>query len=175
MRGAVSLAAALAIPLTIDGGAPFPGREIIIFLASCVILVTLVLQGLTLPLLIKLVGLEEDGAAATEEANARIRAAESALARLEQFVEAGEIREDTAERIRGLYNFRADRFRERLDDDRSEIEERSQAFQRVRRELLRAEEQAVLELRRNGVISDDVMHRILRDLALEELRLDFGA
>jgi monovalent cation/hydrogen antiporter len=74
-----------------------------------------------------------------------------------------------------LYTFRADRFRERLDDDRSEIEERSQAFQHVRRELLRAEEQAVLELRRNGVISDDVMHRILRDLALEELRLDFGA
>jgi len=175
MRGAVSLAAALAIPLTIDGGAPFPGREIIIFLASCVILATLVLQGLTLPLLIKLVGLEEDGAAAVEEAKARIRAAESALARLEEFVEAGEIREDTAERIRGLYTFRADRFRERLDDDRSEIEDRSQAFQRVRRELLRAEEQAVLELRRAGVISDDVMHRILRDLALEELRLDFGA
>jgi CPA1 family monovalent cation:H+ antiporter len=174
MRGAVSLAAALAIPLTIDSGAPFPGRELIIFLASCVILATLVLQGLTLPLLIKLVGLEEDGAAAKEEAKARIRAAESALARLDQFVEAGEIREDTAERIRGLYNFRADRFRERLDDDRSEIEERSQAFQQVRRELLRAEEQAVLELRRAGVISDDVMHRILRDLALEELRLDFG-
>jgi monovalent cation/hydrogen antiporter len=175
MRGAVSLAAALAIPLTIDGGDPFPGRDIIIFLASSVILATLVLQGLTLPLLIRLVGLEDDGAAAIEEAKARIRAAEGALARLEELVEAGEIREDTAERIRGLYNFRADRFRERLDDDRSEIEERSQAFQQVRRELLRAEEQAVLELRRAGVISDDVMHRILRDLALEELRLDFGA
>ncbi len=175
MRGAVSLAAALAIPLTIDGGAPFPGREIIIFLASCVILSTLVLQGLTLPLLIKLVGLEDDGAAEIEEAKARVRAAESALVRLEELVEAGEIREDSAERIRGLYNFRADRFRERLDDDRSEIEERSQAFQQIRRELLRAEEEAVLELRRTGVISDDVMHRILRDLALEELRLDFGA
>ena len=175
MRGAVSLAAALAIPLTIDGGAPFPGRDIIIFLASCVILATLVLQGLTLPFLIKLVGLEEDGAAAVEEAKARIRAAEGAIARLEEFVEAGEIRDDTAERIRALYNFRADRFRERFDDDRSEIEERSQAYQRVRRELLRAEEQAVVELRRTGEISDDVMHRILRDLALEELRLDFGA
>jgi Na+/H+ antiporter len=174
MRGGVSLAAALAIPLTIEGGAPFPGREIIIFLASSVILATLVLQGLTLPLLIKLVGLEDDGAAAIEEAKARIRAAESALTRLEELVEAGEVREDTAERIRGLYNFRADRFRERLDDDRSEIEERSQAFQQIRRELLRAEEEAVLELRRTGVISDDVMHRILRDLALEELRLDFG-
>jgi Na+/H+ antiporter len=175
MRGGVSLAAALAIPLTTDAGAPFPGRDLIIFLASCVILATLVLQGLTLPLLIKLVGLEDDGAAATEEAKARIRAAESALTRLEELVEAGEIREDTAERIRGQYNFRADRFRERFDDDRSEIEERSQAFQHVRRELLRAEEQAVLDLRRAGVISDDVMHRILRDLALEELRLDFGA
>jgi CPA1 family monovalent cation:H+ antiporter len=174
MRGAVSLAAALAIPLTTDAGAPFPGREIIIFLASSVILTTLVLQGLTLPLLIKLVGLEEDGAAQVEEAKARIRAAEAALARLAELVEAGEVREDTADRIRGQYNFRADRFRERLDDDRSEIEDRSQAFQQVRRELLRAEEQTVLELRRAGVISDDVMRRILRDLALEELRLDFG-
>jgi monovalent cation/hydrogen antiporter len=175
MRGAVSLAAALAIPLTTEAGTPFPGREIVIFLASCVILSTLVLQGLTLPLLIRLVGLEEDDAAASEEAKARIRAAENALVRLEELVEADEIREDTAERIRGLYNFRADRFRERFDDDRSEIEERSQAFQRVRRELLRAEEEAVLDLRRAGVISDDVMHRILRDLALEELRLDAGA
>ena len=176
MRGGVSLAAALAIPLTTDGGAPFPGRDIIIFLASCVILTTLVLQGLTLPLLIKLVGLEDDGAeAASEEAKARIRAAEMALARLEQLVEEGEIREDTAERIRGAYTFRADRFRERLDPERSEIEDRSQAFQQVRRELLRAEEEGVLELRRAGVISDEVMNRILRDLALEELRLDFGA
>ena len=124
MRGGVSLAAALAIPLTIEGGAPFPGRDIIIFLASCVILTTLVLQGLTLPLLIKLVGLEDDGAeAAREEAKARIRAAEMALERLEQLVEEGEIREDTAERIRGMYTFRADRFRERLDPERSEIED----------------------------------------------------
>jgi CPA1 family monovalent cation:H+ antiporter len=176
MRGGVSLAAALAIPLTTDTGAAFPGRDIIIFLASCVILTTLVLQGLTLPLLIKLVGLEDDGAeAASEEAKARIRAAEVALARLEQLVEVGEVREDTAERIRGAYTFRADRFRERLDPERSEIEDRSQAFQQIRRELLRAEEEGVLELRRAGVISDDVMNRILRDLALEELRLDFGA
>jgi CPA1 family monovalent cation:H+ antiporter len=176
MRGGVSLAAALAIPLTTDTGAAFPGRDIIIFLASCVILTTLVLQGLTLPLLIKLVGLEDDGAeAAREEAKARIRAAEMALERLEQLVEEGEIREDTAERIRGMYTFRADRFRERLDPERSEIEDRSQAFQQIRRELLRAEEEGVLELRRSGVISDEVMNRILRDLALEELRLDFGA
>ena len=176
MRGGVSLAAALAIPLTTDAGAPFPGRDIIIFLASCVILTTLVLQGLTLPLLIKLVGLEDDGAeAAREEAKARIRAAEMALARLEELVEEGEIREDTAERIRGAYTFRADRFRERLDPERSEIEDRSQAFQQIRRELLRAEQEGVLELRRAGVISDEVMNRILRDLALEELRLDFGA
>jgi CPA1 family monovalent cation:H+ antiporter len=176
MRGGVSLAAALAIPLTTDAGAPFPGRDIIIFLASCVILVTLVLQGFTLPFLIKLVGLEDDGAEErTEEAKARIRAAEAAVARLEQLVEEGEIREDTAERIRGQYTFRASRFRERLEGGESPIEDRSQAFQQLRRELLRAEQEAVLELRRTGVISDDVMHRILRDLALEELRLDFGA
>ena len=61
MRGAVSLAAALALPLTTDAGGAFPGRDLIIFLTFSVILVTLVGQGLTLPLLIRLCGLEDDG------------------------------------------------------------------------------------------------------------------
>jgi monovalent cation/hydrogen antiporter len=176
MRGAVSLAAALAIPLQTDAGTPFPGRDLIVFLASSVILATLVVQGLTLPWLIRAVGLEDDGAdAAREEAEARIRASEVALARLEQLVEEGEIPADTAERLRGQYRFRASRFQERLDGDETTVEDRSQAYQRLRRELLRAEEEAVVALRRAGVISDDVMRRVLRDLALEDLRLDVAS
>jgi CPA1 family monovalent cation:H+ antiporter len=176
MRGAVSLAAALAIPLQTEAGAPFPGRDLIVFLASSVILATLVVQGLTLPWLIHAVGLEDDGADdAREEARARIQAAEVALARLEQLVEEGEIPADTAERLRGQYRFRTSRFQERLDGGETSIEDRSQAYQRLRRELLRAEEEAVVALRRAGAISDEVMHRVLRDLALEDLRLDIGA
>ena len=84
MRGAVTLAAALAIPLSIDSGAAFPDRSLIIFLAFSVVLGSLVLQGLTLPGLVRLLGLEEDQAdEAREEAEARIHAAEAALERLE--------------------------------------------------------------------------------------------
>src|SRR4029079_2949993 len=64
MRGAVSLAAALAVPLSTDAGAAFPSRELIVFLAFCVILGTLVVQGLTLPGVIRLMRLEEDTAPA---------------------------------------------------------------------------------------------------------------
>ncbi len=173
MRGAVSLAAALALPFTTDAGNPFPGRDLVIFLAFCVILITLVGQGLTLPWVIRWLGLEADGAPLLEEAKARIRAAEAALARLEELVTEDWVREDTAERIRGSYGFRVDRFSARFDDgDDGGIEERSTAFQRLRRELLEAERSAIVELRRQGVIGDDVMNPILRDLDLEETRLD---
>jgi hypothetical protein len=74
--------------------------------------------------------------------------------------------------MRGLYGFRRERFSGRLDGTRLEVEEQSQAYQRLRRELLQAEEDAVIELRRVGKIADDVMHRVLRDIALEEQRLD---
>ncbi len=173
MRGAVSLAAALALPLETDAGAPFPARDLILFLTFSVILVTLVGQGLTLPLVIRALGLEDDGLESREDAKARIRAAEAAVARLEELVEEEWVREDTAERMRGLYRFRTDRFQARFDDgDDGAIESRSQDYQRLRRELLDAERAAVLELRRTGVISNDVWLRVARDLDLEDQRLD---
>ena len=174
MRGAVSLAAALAIPLETDTGAPFPGRELIIFLAFCVILVTLVGQGMTLPTLIRALGIEDDGGDAREEAKARKRAAMAALARLEELTGEDWVQEDTAGRLRGLYDFRVRRFGERFDEGADgSNEERSLTYQRLRRELLDAERAAVLGLRREGVVSDDVMNRVLRDIALEDVRLDF--
>jgi Na+/H+ antiporter len=173
MRGAVSLAAALAIPLETDAGAPFPGRELIIFLAFAVILVTLLLEGLSLPPLVRVLGVEDDGLAEKEETKARIRAAEAALARLEELVDEEWVREDTAERLRGLYGFRRDRFASRFDGEADgAIEERSQDFQRLRRELLEAERAEVVRLRGAGTISDEVMRRVERDLDLEDARLD---
>src|SRR5207342_839763 len=100
MRGAVSLAAALALPLETDAGTPFPGRDLILFLTFSVILATLVGQGLTLPFVIRVLGLEDDGVADREDAKARIYAAEAALARLEELVSEEWVREDTAERVR---------------------------------------------------------------------------
>ncbi len=173
MRGAVSLAAALALPLTTDAGAPFPGRDLILYLAFCVILATLVGQGLTMPLVIRFLGLESDRHLETEEARARIRAAEAALARLEELVDEDWVPPDTAERLRGLYSFRHGRFTARHDrDDESAHEELQRAYQRLRRELLAAEREALDELRRDGVITEQVLQRVVRDLDLEDLRLD---
>ena len=173
MRGALSLAAALALPLETDAGAPFPGRELIIFLTFAVILVTLVGQGLTLPALIRVLGLEEDGSEDREEATARIHVAEAALARLEELLNEDWVREDTADRVRGSYRFRTDRFRARLDfGSDGAIESRSLDYQRLRRELLDAERQALAALRRSGAISNDVWLRVERDLDLEDERLD---
>jgi CPA1 family monovalent cation:H+ antiporter len=168
IRGGISLAAALALPIG------FPDRDLIVFVTFCVLVVTLAGQGLTLPGLIRLVRLpEDDGGAAREDAKARIKASQAALARLEELVAEGAVREDTAERLRGAYGFRVNRFRARFDDnDDGEIEERSTSYQRVRRELLDAERNAVVSLRRDGYINDDVMNRVQRDIDLEAARLD---
>jgi CPA1 family monovalent cation:H+ antiporter len=167
VRGAVSLAAALALPTD------FPYRDTIVFVTFVVILGTLVGQVLTLPLVIRVLGVQDDGGADREDAKARIKAAEAAIARLEELEAEDWVREDTAERVRGSYNFRARRFRARyegVDDDGEE--ERSQDFQRLRRELLDAERRAVLALRNEGVITEEVMHRVQRDIDLEDSRLD---
>src|SRR3954471_19597825 len=173
MRGAVSLAAALALPLTTDAGKGFPDRSLIIFLTFGVIFATLVGQGLTLGPLIRVLDLDDGGIGEHEEAEARIRAAEAALERLEELAAEDWVRDDTAKRMRGLYGFRQERFRSRHDPDADGVaEERSQNYQRLRRELLDAERLAVTELRREGRIGDDVMRRVVRDLDLEDARLD---
>ena len=172
MRGAVTIAAALLIPLETDSGAPLPGRDLIIFFAFAVVLATLVGQGLTLPGLIRVLHLEDDGGADEEEALARIRAAEAALDRLDELESEAWVLDDTAERMRGQYRFRIDRFSARSDPDGDgKIEKRSLEYQRLRRELLDAERRAVVELRNTGEISQEVMRRVQRDLDLEDSRL----
>jgi Na+/H+ antiporter len=173
MRGAVALAAALALPLETDAGAPFPERDLIVFITFCVILVTLVVQGLTLPALIRVLELPADGREEKEEIKARIFAADAALARLDALVDEDWVREETAERLRGLYGFRRGRFAARFDDtDEGAIERQSLDFQRLRRELLDAERAAVVGMRNEGRINDEVMRRIERDLDLEDARLE---
>jgi CPA1 family monovalent cation:H+ antiporter len=130
-------------------------------------------QGLSLPALIRALKIQPDTSEDEEDAKARIRAAEAAVERLDELVGEDWVREDTAERMRGLYRFRQNRFESRFDGNSDgAIEEQSQAYQRLRRELLDAERAAVTELGRAGVISGDVVIRVRRDLDLEDARLD---
>lgn len=175
MRGAVSLAAALALPLKTDAGAPLPDRDLILFLAFALILVTVVGQGLTLPLLIRRLGVHEDGSEEhAEELRARLTAARAALERLDEVVLEASVREDTVTRVRGLYEFRIRRFKVQAGkwEDEDGIEDRSLSYQRLMRQLYAAQRQAVVQLRNRGDISNEVMHRIERELDLEESRLE---
>jgi monovalent cation/hydrogen antiporter len=171
MRGSVALAAALAIPFETDAGAPFPQRELLIFLAFAVILVTLVGQGLTLGPLINRLGISDDGTEQEEEVHARVRIAEAALLRLEEVSGDGWAREDTLERVRGLYDYRRRRFSARSDGDGTQYEERTDAYRRLMYELFDAQREELLALRNRGEISDDVRRRVERELDLEETRL----
>jgi NhaP-type Na+/H+ or K+/H+ antiporter len=172
MRGVISLAAALALPLQTASGVPFPDRDLIIFLTFCVIFATLVVQGLSLPLLIRALGLEDDRIGDKEETHGRIGIAEAALERLEELVDEDWVREDTAERMRGLYSYRRNRFASRFEGDTDGVEERSAAYQRLMVELLGAQRLRLVTMRDEGSIGDEVMHRIEHDLDLEESRLE---
>jgi CPA1 family monovalent cation:H+ antiporter len=167
MRGAVSLAAALALPLD------FPMRNLILFLTFAVIFTTLVVQGLTLPALIRRLRFDQDDAEEREELKARLAATYAALERLDELAGADWTRDDTVERLHAMYEFRRRRLKERggyLENDGAE--DRSLAYQRLLRELLQAQRQAIVQLRNQGRISNDVMHRIERELDLEDTRLE---
>ena len=181
MRGAVSLAAALALPFTIDAGGQFPDRELIIFLTFSVILATLLLQGLTLPALIHWLGVEEDEELEHEEIEARLRAAEAALDRLDELAGEEWALDDTVERVRGSFVYRQRRFTARsrsgefdggIDGDGIDYETRSEAYQRLVRDLIAAQRSTVIELRDTGAINDEVLRRIERELDLEDSRLE---
>jgi Na+/H+ antiporter len=175
IRGAVSLAAALALPLETDAGAPFPERELLIFLAYSVVLFTVVVQGLTLPALIRRLGVREDRfEEEAEEYAARIAAAEAALERLEALADEDWTRDDTVERLRGLYDYRRRRFATLSSqaEDADGIQDRSLAYQRLLRELIEAQRDAIVRMRNERLISSDVMRRVERELDLEESRLE---
>ena len=174
MRGGISLAAALSLPLVINNGTPFPGRELIIFLTFFVILVTLVLQGLTLPMLIRWLKVQEDGIEAErEEMEARLRAAEAAIMRIEELTLQDEQLAQTqmVKWMQSQYQERIRRFSaccEAMDDGNYD---QLAAIQNLQRQALAAERKMVIRLRNQGTISDEILHQIERDLDLEEARL----
>ncbi|MGH7994563.1 MAG: Na+/H+ antiporter, partial [Limisphaerales bacterium] len=157
MRGVVSLAAALALPLTIRGGGPFPDRDLILFLTFIVILATLVVQGLSLPVLIRWLGIKDDGSAAREEREARLKANQAALARLKQIPEHNPAKADAKRRLIIEYE---DRIRQLEDIDPANAGTPrhlfSSEYEHLSQETLVEERKTILQLRNRGVISDEV-------------------
>ena len=177
MRGAVTLAAALALPRESDLLEPFPERGLLIFLAFSVVLVTLIGQGLTLPWLIRFLGVVDDGSLQREEAHARAVATEAALVRLEEM--RGEVPNHLplVDQLKERYEHQREHLTADTGDDPApagleptaeQVEELE--HDEIRRAVISAERMAVLALRNRGEISDDALRAIERDLDLDELR-----
>jgi monovalent cation/hydrogen antiporter len=172
MRGVVSLAAAFALPLALTDGSSFPGRDYILFFAFSVIFTTLILQGLTLPLLIRKLGITHDGEADEEERRARLEANNAAIELIEELRANGKFSPDAVARLRAEYDERVEQLQlcaENPDDCRGEIA--TPQYQRLQRKALRVERQTIIRLRNERVINDDALRRIQRDLDLAETRL----
>ncbi|WP_393057070.1 Na+/H+ antiporter [Streptomyces sp. LN549] len=176
MRGVASVALALAIPLKTDDGKPFPGRDEIVFIAFAVIMVTLVFQGLTLPWLVRRLGVRADtDAEAALERDLAIRAAKAAKQRLKEIQEVEEFPEDLAERLQRLaYDVGARISPDMVDDERREAfarrAERFKAVNRVQREMMSAARHAVLSARSEAGADPEVVDRVLRQLDVRSLR-----
>jgi CPA1 family monovalent cation:H+ antiporter len=165
LRGVVSLAAALALP------ANFPERDLILFLVFAVILVTLVGQGLTLPLVIKKLGVVSTADGSHDEVHARGLTTEAALARLEELRAQWPGHIELIDQLRDRYAHRA-RHDEQHHEDGDAAEQELLEHGLIRRDVIDAERRAALDLYERGVIPEDVLRRLERDLDLEDLRME---
>jgi CPA1 family monovalent cation:H+ antiporter len=172
MRGVISLAAAIALPHTLANGAPFAQRQLIIFLTFCVILVTLVLQGLTLAPLTRALGLADAAGPNAEEEEARRVILETALRRLDEIREA-----EKADFVRVFEDLEL-HYRDRLATlIKEETDMRSALYGRyieLSRELLQVERRTAIRLRNERRINDELLRQIERELDLAEARLLTG-
>jgi CPA1 family monovalent cation:H+ antiporter len=192
LRGGDSLVLALSLPLQTASGARFPARDQIIFITFSVIFISLVVQGPTLAPLLRLLGLHAEEGDAAEESHARLAVAEAGLRKLDEPAFASSSHPEVVRYLRQRHRQRARRWAAReaephtttedidhhhfvhapsheagaLDDDRAA------EYRRVRAAMLLVEQDTVLALRDDGVLADDIMRRIQRDLDLETLLLD---
>jgi monovalent cation/hydrogen antiporter len=169
MRGVVSLAAALALPLTMQGGKPFPNRDLIIFLTFCVIFSTLVVQGLTLRPLIKFLGIKADGSLHDKEREIRLRIASTVIEHIEENYSLG-LNDDILNQIKSKYEIRIQRLR-REPEFQKLTDEQIEQLQSIQQELISIERTHIISMRRQGTISDEILRKIEYELDLEETRL----
>jgi CPA1 family monovalent cation:H+ antiporter len=164
MRGLVSLAAALALPLTLADGTAFPHRDLIIFFTFIVIAVTLVVQGLTLAPLIRCLNAGADWSAREEEDHARRALGAAAVSALESLAAVEQAPPDLVDRLRA-------EFSEDSTTTTSQADPRAEMARRLRKAAIRAERQALLRLWRQQQIGDEVLHRLEENLDYKEARL----
>lgn len=168
MRGVVSLAAALALPLTIQEGIPFPNRDLIVFLTFCVIFATLVLQGLTLRPLVAWLGITREENELLVEEEVRLKIAYAIVEHIEENYSLV-LSPEVLNQIKTRYEMRIQRIRKDQSEQRFDPLLISE-FNRIQQELLSRERQFVITMRREGRINDEVLRRIEYELDLEEAR-----
>ena len=174
MRGIVSLAAALALPLRTATGRPFPYREEIILLTFVVILVTLVVQGLSLAPILRRLRLPDDQSLAEEEYRARQAAADAALTRLAELATERWVVAAHADQLRTRYAQQRERASSISPGAGDGTVQNAAAFRRLRHETLTAERRKLVELRDRGAISDEVLHRLEHELDVDAVRIGTG-
>jgi monovalent cation/hydrogen antiporter len=173
MRGVVSLAAALALPRTLSSGEPFPERDLLVFLTFAVILATLVGQGLSLPLVIRALGIRSDAGDDHDEAHARIYLGEAALAAIDGLEGDYPDHRPLVDTLRAQYSHRAEHLDHHdRDEPADEVERELLEHREMRRQVIDAEREALLGLHERAAVSDEVFRRLERDLDLEELRME---
>jgi CPA1 family monovalent cation:H+ antiporter len=169
MRGGLSLAAALAIPLRLTDGRPFPNRDLVIVVAASVIVASLLIQGTSLPWLLRRLDLRADDFG-TAENQVRLKAARAALAWLDDPQHA-DATDEATKAARSLYQAKARRLElGRSDDDESDDAQEMERYRALRLKLIGVERSVLLTLRENGRINATLLRAIERDLDLEEAR-----
>ena len=166
MRGVVSLAAALALPLAL------PGREAVVIITLTVIVATLVGHGLTLPWVIRRLDLGQETGQREEEARARAELLEAAARRIDELYPVWPGHHPLLDQMRATYRHRSEHVERARDashdgEDRELIEHRE-----IRRTVLDSEREALLRLRTEGEVNDQVLRELERELDLEERRMD---
>jgi CPA1 family monovalent cation:H+ antiporter len=171
MRGIVSLAAALSIPLLLSPGVPFPHRDLIIFITYCVIVITLIVPTLSLPIILKFLHLPDEEDEIKQEAIARVRASENSI----EYIQVLAKREKIPHELVNDFRKQLDRRRQIINTQLNEkpystLTDEYMALKKLIFAAIESERKTLLELRKSGEIHDEVFHRLSDELDIEEMR-----
>jgi CPA1 family monovalent cation:H+ antiporter len=171
MRGIVSLAAALSIPLLISPGNPFPHRDFILFLTYCVIVVTLIVPSVSLPVILKFLHLPDEQDEMKQEAIARVRAGENSIEKIHELAKTENIPNEIINDFRKHLDRRLEIIKTQFDENPySTLTHEYISLKKLMFTSIEVERKTILELRKSGEIHDEVFHRLSDELDIEEMR-----